>query len=103
VVLLSPFAPHLAEECWNRLGHADTLAFEAWPAWVEAYTLASTVTYAIQVNGKLRGQVEVGADTPGAEAIALAKVQENVAKHLEGKQIVKEICVPQKLINFVVK
>ena len=102
-LLLAPFAPHMAEECWERLGHSPSVSHASWPEWVEEYTREDTLTIAIQVNGKVRGQVEVSADASKETLLHAARAHENVARHLQGKRIVKEIVVPRKLVSFVVK
>lgn len=102
VQLVAPFAPHIAEELWQRLGHTRTLAYEPWPSYDEALTVAATVTYAVQVNGKVRGQVELPADVGREDALAAARGDDNVARHLEGKTVRKEVFVPGRLVNFVV-
>ncbi len=102
VLILSPFAPHLAEELWQALGHEKTLAYEPWPAFDEALTKADEIEVPIQINGKLRSKVTVPADvdeeTLRAAALADPRVQELIA----GKQIKKVIVVPKKLVNIVV-
>ena len=101
VLLISPVAPHIAHELWQRLGHSTPLVSEAWPQ-VDARALVQTsVTLAVQVNGKLRGQIDVDAEAPQDEILSLAKVEPNVAKHIEGKTVRKEIVVPGKLVNIV--
>lgn len=102
VLLLSPFAPHLAEELWQRLGHERSLAYTLWPEAKEEYLAADTVELAVQVNGKLRGSVEVAADASKEDALAAAKAHENVARYLEEGTLRKEIVVPGRLVNFVV-
>jgi leucyl-tRNA synthetase len=101
VRILSPFAPHLCEELWERLGHSDSLAAADWPAYDEAKLAVDTITLAVQVMGKLRGTIEVPADIEKDDAIAAAKADEKIAKHLEGKTIRKEIFVPGRLVNIV--
>jgi leucyl-tRNA synthetase len=102
VKLLAPFAPHVAEELWQRLGHTQTIAFEPWPTFDEGKLARDTIVIAVQVNGKLRGQIEVPADA-GEDAIrAAAKVDEKVVPFLEGKSIRREIYVKGKLVNLVV-
>ena len=103
VQMVAPFAPHFGEELWRRLGHPESLAYEPWPAYDEALCKAATVTYAVQVNGKMRGQVELPADVSKADALAAARSEQNVERHLEGKTMRKEIFVPGRLINFVAK
>ena len=102
LLILSPFAPHLGEELWNRLGHADTLAYEAWPAWDAAMVVDETVTVAIQVNGKLRATLELarGTDREAAQAAALA--DERIQRYVNGSELRKVIHVPDKRVNLVV-
>ncbi len=102
VRLIAPLAPHLAEECWEMLGHGESVFLETWPKAEAKFLVDSTVTYAIQVNGKLRGTVELAPAATKEEAIAAAKEIDGVKKYLEG-EIVKEVFVPSKIIGFVVK
>ncbi|HTM57031.1 MAG TPA: leucine--tRNA ligase [Candidatus Udaeobacter sp.] len=101
-LMLSPFAPHLAEELWSRLGHPESLAYHPWPGWDEALVAENVVTFAIQVNGKLRSTLElpVGTDETAARAAALA--DDRVRRYVNGANIRKVIFVPDKLVNFVV-
>ncbi len=100
--LLAPFAPHIAEELWHRFN--ENSVFDArWPTYDEGALVADTITLVVQVNGKVRARMQVPADTDEKTALALAREQENVRRHLEGKEIVKEIYVPGKLVNLVVK
>jgi leucyl-tRNA synthetase len=103
VVLLSPFVPHLAEELWERLGHAGGLAATAWPTWDEAVAAEDEVEIPVQVNGKLRGRVTVPASAadPVIEAAALGSPQ--VQPHLAGKTVVKVIVARGRLVSIVVK
>lgn len=101
-LLLSPFAPHIAEELWSILGHSKTLAYHTWPTFDEALAKDDTITMAVQVNGKTRATFDVPADITKEDFFALAKADEKLAKFLEGT-IVKEIYVPGKICNFVVK
>ncbi len=101
-LILSPFAPHAAEEIWNILGHKKTLAYETWPTFDPNLAKDDLITVAVQVNGKLRGTLEVAPDVAQAEIMNLAKSDENVKKYLTGA-IVKEIYVPGKIVNLVVK
>ena len=102
LLLLAPFAPHVAEELWAKLGHAQSLAHEPWPAFDPALLVEDTVEIAVQVNGKVRGRVRVPAAADQAAALAAAKADAGVRVHLDGKTIRKEIVVPGKLINIVV-
>jgi leucyl-tRNA synthetase len=103
VLLLSPFAPHLAEELWELLGHSQTLAYEPWPTYDAALLEEATIEVPVQVNGKLRGKVTVAKDADQAAVEAAAKADATIAQNLSGKTIVKAIFVPGKLLNFVVK
>ena len=103
VQILAPYAPHLAEELWERLGHAESLAYAPWPELNDAALVDDTVTVAVQVRGKLRGEVTVPRDASKEDILAAAKAVPNVARHLEGMQILKEVVVPGRLVNLVVK
>ena len=102
VLLLAPFAPHIAEELWQALGHAETLAYEPWPQFDPAQLREDTVEIPVQVCGKLRGRVRVAAGSDAAALEAAARAEEHVAKLLAGKTVVKVIVVPGRLVNFVV-
>ena len=102
VKMLSPFTPHLCEELNSLLKQTPTLDIASWPTYDEKLTIDTEITIAIQVNGKLRGDIKVEKDLDRAKVEELAKNQENVKKHLEGKEIKKVIVVPNKLVNFVV-
>jgi leucyl-tRNA synthetase len=103
VLLLAPFAPHLAEEAWRALGHEESLAYASWPAYDDAYLEADTLEIAVQVNGKLRGSITVPAGAAREDLLAAARGHENVAKYLNGGATVrKEVVVPGRLVNFVV-
>jgi leucyl-tRNA synthetase len=102
VLSLSPFAPHLAEELWQRLGHEKTLAYEPWPAYDPELVKDDMVTVAVQVNGKLRATIEAPAEADQAAILAAARAHEKVQGYLEGKTLRREIVVPGKLVNFVV-
>jgi len=105
VLLLSPFVPHIAEELWFKLGNEDTLAYTDWPEYKKEYLVSDTSRYAVQVNGKVRGEIDVERDkaTDKEYVLDLAKAEEGVARYLEEGQLVREIFVPNKIINFVVK
>ncbi|PSQ80425.1 MAG: leucine--tRNA ligase [Bacteroidetes bacterium QS_8_68_15] len=102
VLLLSPFAPHLSEELWARLGHDETLAYEPWPELVEAHLQEETVEMAVQVNGTVRGTVEVATDAEEDAVLEQARAEENVKRHLDGQTVQREIYVPGRIVNFVV-
>lgn len=102
ILLLSPFAPHMAEELWEKLGHSTTLAYETWPEHDEALSKVEVITIAIQVNGKLRETIEVSPDTSKEELLEKAKALPKIQSYLEGASIKKEIVVPSRLVNFVV-
>jgi leucyl-tRNA synthetase len=99
----SCICPHMGEEIWCELGHDKTLAYEPWPTYDEAMCKDDTVEIGVQVNGKVRGTVEIAVDEDKDSALSKAKELEAVARLMEGKQIVKEIYVPGKIINIVVK
>ncbi len=102
--ILSPFAPHLAEELWQSvLGNTESVTKTEWPEWDEALTQDDQNELAIQVNGKLRATISVSAQISKEDAFAQAKEQENVKKYLEEGNLVKEIYVPGKIVNLVVK
>ena len=102
VLLLAPFAPHLAEELWERLGHPSSLAYEPWPVFDPAKAAESQVEIVLQVNGKLRSKITVEVDTPSEELERLAMEDAVLRKYTDGKRIVKKIVVPNKLVNIVV-
>jgi len=100
-ILLSPFAPHMAEEIWERLGNTTTIFAQSWPKWNDAMLKSDTIEIALQVNGKLRGNMEIAADLDKDSVLAQAK--EQLADKLAGMEIVKSIYVPGRIANFVVK
>jgi len=102
VLVLSPFAPHIAEELWQRLGHAESLAHEPWPVWDPVLVLEDTVTVAVQVNGKLRATLELPRDLGADEVREAALADERIRKYLEGATVKKVIHVPNKLLSVVV-
>jgi leucyl-tRNA synthetase len=103
VLLLAPYAPHLAEEIWSRLGHDTTLTYEQWPDADPQYLAEDLITVVVQVNGKVRDQLEVPADIAQDQIIAQALATEKIQGWVEGKTIVKQIYVPGKLVNLVVR
>jgi leucyl-tRNA synthetase len=100
VLILSPFAPHLAEELWQKLGGQTSISQQPWPGFDPALTVSDRLTIPIQVNGKLRGKIEVGVDTSREEVERLARGQ--IGEWIQGKTPQKVIYVEKKLINFVV-
>jgi leucyl-tRNA synthetase len=103
VKLLSPFAPHLAEELWQKLGNSSTVTFENWPEYDPAKVERAVVTVVGQVNGKVRARIEVDTDTDEEKLKEIVKRDEKIKTYIDGKQIVKEIVVKNKLVNIVVK
>ncbi len=104
IQLLNPVCPHITEEIWHTfLGHNTTIAESTWPTYEEEKTKEDTYEMIVQVNGKVRGKIEVSVNTSKEEMETIAKEIENVKTHLEGKEIVKIITVPQKLVNIVIK
>ena len=103
VLVLAPFAPHMAEELWERLGHTKTLAYEPWPQYDPALLVEDTIEVPVQVNGKLRCVLHVAPDTTQEAILAAAKADPKVQIYTDGKTIVKEIYIPGKLANIVVK
>jgi len=102
VKILSPFAPHVAEELWQRLGHTASIAFEPWPAYDEAKLARDTIKIGVQVSGKLRSQIEVPADASEATVLAVAKADEKIQSFIAGKEIKREVYVKGRLVNLVV-
>ncbi|RAV34158.1 leucine--tRNA ligase [Corynebacterium heidelbergense] len=103
VLMLAPVAPHIAEEMWQRLGHEGTLAYEPFPSFEEKWLVDSTIEIPVQVMGKVRGRIHVAPDAPKEDLEAAALAEEKVRPHIEGKQIVKIIVVPGKMVNIVAK
>ncbi|MBQ8742583.1 MAG: leucine--tRNA ligase [Clostridia bacterium] len=103
ISILSPFAPHVCEEINEYLGNYEMLATSAWPTYDEAKTLDATIEIAVQICGKLRATVTIPADASKDDMISAAKANERIAELIDGKTIVKEICVPGKLVNLVVR
>ncbi len=102
ILILSPFAPHIAEELWSRFGKTQTLAYEPWPEYDEGKCVEETIEVVIQINGKLRSKLLVPLNTPQTELERLAKEDQIVKKYTDGKTVRKIIVVPNKLVNIVV-
>ena len=103
IKLLCPFAPHLCEEIWESLGGEGLLSLSQWPEYEESKTVEASVEIGVQVNGKVRGTIVIPNGCAKEEALEIAKKDERVASFLEGKTLVKEIYVPNKIVNFVAK
>jgi leucyl-tRNA synthetase len=103
VLILSPFAPHIAEELWSLLGHGKTLAYEPWPAFDEAKLAEAEVEIPVQVNGKVRAKVRVPTGADAATLQRMAEGDETVRQQLGGKEVVKVVVVPGRMVNFVVR
>jgi leucyl-tRNA synthetase len=103
ITLLSPFAPHLSEELWEISNNKKSVFNEKWPIFDESKIVLSTISIAIQVNGKLRGNIDIDIKTSKDEILELAKSHNNVVNYILDKNIIKKIYVPGKIINFVVK
>jgi leucyl-tRNA synthetase len=101
-LILSPFAPHLGEEIWERIGHRASLAYEPWPAFDPQLVRDETVEIGVQVNGRVRGTIVVAADADDETARAAALAEERVRAHVEGKTVKKFIYVKGKIVNFIV-
>ncbi|HDY64631.1 MAG TPA: hypothetical protein ENH84_00155, partial [Phycisphaerae bacterium] len=103
VLILAPFAPHIAEELWELLGHKESLAYEPFPAYDEAMLVAESIEMPVQVNGRLRGRISVPADASQDAIIEMALADPKIATQIEGKNLLKKIVVPGRLVNLVVK
>lgn len=102
LTMLAPIAPHLSEELWSRLGHTDSVHLQVWPKWDEQALVQDTITLVVQVNGKRRGELVIAKDADQQAILAAARAEPGVARHLQGA-IVREIVVPGRLVNIVVK
>ena len=103
IILLAPFAPHIAEELWEALGHNETITYASFPEYVEAYTIENTCTYAVSFNGKTRFTVDLPLDMSREDVDAYVRGLEQTEKYVAGGNIVKVIVVPGKIVNIVVK
>jgi leucyl-tRNA synthetase len=102
VKILSPFAPHVAEELWQRLGHRSTITYAPWPQFDESKLARSTIKIGVQISGKTRGEIEIAADADEAAVLHAAKTDEKIAALIAGKPIKREIYVKGRLVNLVV-
>ena len=103
IKMIAPLTPHIAEELWEINGGGESVFMEAFPEFDAALAEEDTISIAVQVNGKLRGNIEVVKTISNEELLISARAQENVGIHLKDKNVIKEIVVPQRLVNFVVK
>jgi leucyl-tRNA synthetase len=103
VLLLSPYAPHIAEELWQALGHDSSLAYVSWPDYDESRMMESSVEIPVQINGKLKSRTTVSIDCSKEDLEKTARSDEKIVPLLEGKQIVKTVVVPGRMVNFVVR
>jgi leucyl-tRNA synthetase len=102
VIMLAPFAPHFAEECWERLGHQTSVFDAAWPEWDEALTIEQTAEIPVQVNGKTRSRVQVPRGASEKVVVAAARRDPSVTRFTEGKDLIKVVYVKDRLLNLVV-
>ena len=103
IKMLNPIAPFVTEEIWNKFGYNESITYEKWPEYDESKIVEETFEMVVQVNGKVRGKIEVSSDTTEEEMKSLAKSIENVKNYIDGKEILKEIVVPKKLVSIVIK
>ena len=103
VVMVSPVAPHIAEELWKKLGHTDTVTYEPFPTFEEKWLTDDEVELPVQINGKVRSRITVAADASQEQIIEVALADEKIAPQIEGKNLVKQIVIPGRMVNLVVK
>ena len=103
IKLLCPFAPHLCEEIWETLGNEDFLSLSEWPKYDENKTVDKEIEIAVQINGKTRGILAIPVNEEKDKVLESAKAMSKIAEAMEGKRLIKEIYVPNKIVNFVVK
>ena len=101
--MLNPIAPHITEELWQRLGNNDTITYATWPSFDESKMVDETFEMVVQVNGKVRGKIVVSTETSKEEMEKLALDISNVKNYIDGKEIVKIVTIPKKLVSIVVK
>ena len=102
LLMVAPLAPHIAEELWEALGHTTSIFDARWPRFDPALTVEDTVIVPVQVNGKVRGRIEVARDANEADMLAAALADKAVQAHLDGKAIRRRVVVPGRLVNLVV-
>jgi leucyl-tRNA synthetase len=102
-LMLAPSAPHIAEELWHQMGYDFSIHNESWPAWNEELAAADVIEIPVQVNGKVRGRITIPATADAAAAIATARADDNVSRYLSEGTVSKEIYVPGRLVNLVVR
>ncbi|MFB6371552.1 MAG: class I tRNA ligase family protein [Bradymonadaceae bacterium] len=102
-IMLSPYAPHLAEEVWERLGHDGSVAWSEWPDWDEELTTEETVEIGVQVGGKTRGSIQVPAEADKETAVEAAHDDETIRKYIEDESMQRVIYVPGQILNFVLE
>ena len=102
IACIAPFAPHIADELWQQLGHSSSVNVDSWPKWQDKYLISDEITIAVQINGKLRAQLTMPLGSDEQAVLAAAKDSEQAAKHLENKEIKKVIYIKDKLLNIVV-
>ena len=103
IILLNPFAPHITEELWVNNGFEGMLNETKWPTFDEAKCVDANVEIVVQINGKIKARLNVPADISASDALALAKGTDSIKAEIDGKNIIKELYVPKKLVNIVVK
>jgi leucyl-tRNA synthetase len=103
VILIAPFAPHIAEELWEMLGEQGSVCDAQWPSWNEEYLVESSVKMGVAFNGKTRFEIQLAADADNATIEQMVRNDERTAKYVEDKQIVKVIIVPKRMVNIVIK
>jgi leucyl-tRNA synthetase len=102
VACIAPFAPHLSEELWHQLEHSSSVHKDSWPKLNEAYLVQDTTKIIVQINGKLRGEIQIPTDSSEDFVINAAKAVDKISGYLNGQTIQKTIYIPSKLVNFVV-
>ena len=100
--LIAPFAPHIAEELWEKLGHKDSIHVGHWPVWDDSLTREAFATIILQVNGKMRATISVPKNTPESKLTKLARAQVQIKKYLKGHSVTKTIVLKDRLVNFVI-